>query len=442
MQLNAYSSIILNHPKKVLVALLLLTFFLGSFATNLKIDASAETLLLENDKDLQLSREVAARYASQDFLLVTFTPKSNDLLDKQSLDTIAQFSQEIKQLPLVDSITSILNVPLLQSPPMPISELINNIPTLEARNVDKTLAQKEFVTNPMYVNNLVSKDFKTTAILVYLKDDPKFRELTKKREELKKQKDEVQLKLLEDELKAHRDMMREANHQNIIDIRNIIPKYEDFALINLGGVNMIADDITTFVQNDLQTFGTLIFILLLFVLIILFRSIRWVIIPLFICILGLISTTGLLGLFGWEITVISSNFISLQLIMNMSLVIHLVIKYKELHQKFPSHNQKQLVHDTTASMFKPSFFVVITTITGFSSLVFSNILPVMNFGWMMSMAITLSLIYTFILFPTVLMLLPKEEYSTKRENKISFTKGLANIAQNYKCLPFNIKLYL
>ena len=434
MQHNLYSSIILTHPKKVLIAVILFTLLLGSFATKLKIDASAETLLLENDKDLQLSREVSKRYATSDFLLVTFTPKSNDLLDKQSLDTIEQFSQEVQNLPLVSGTTSILNVPLLQSPPLPMKELINNIPTLKTPNIDKTLAQKEFLSNPLYSNNLVSKDFKTTAILINLKDDTKFQELIAKRDELRNANKPLALEKLQDELKTHRDIMREANHQNIIEIREIVKKYEDFAIMHLGGVSMIADDITTYVQSDLQIFGIVVFLLLILTLFILFRSLRWVLLPLFICTMGVISTTGLLGLFGWEITVISSNFISLQLIMNMSLVIHLVIKYKEVHQKFPSHNQKQLLFDTTTSMLKPSFFVVITTITGFSSLVFSNILPVINFGWMMSMAITLSLVYTFILFPTVLMLLPKEEIDHKKTNKISFTKGLASIAQGYQLL--------
>lgn len=434
MQPNAYKTLILNHPKKVLLVIILLTLFLGSFATKLKIDASAETLLLENDKDLQLSREIAARYATSDFLLVAFSPKSNDLLDKQSLDKIQEFSNEVQKLPLVKDTTSILTVPLLQSPPIPIKELINNIPTLQSGNVDKQLAQKEFLNNPLYSNSLVSKDFKTTAILINLKDDKKFQDLIKKREKLKEEKNLQELQLVENELKSHRDMMREANHQNIVQVRKIIEKYEDFAIMHLGGVTMIADDITTYVQNDLQTFGIVVFILLVLILTFLFRSPRWVLLPIFICIMGVISTTGLLGLFGWEITVISSNFISLQLIMNMSLVIHLVIKYKELHYKFPSHNQKQLLYDTTSSMLKPSFFVVITTITGFSSLVFSNILPVINFGWMMSMAISLSLVYTFILFPTVLMLLPKEPHNPRKQNKISFTKHLSTIAQEYKLL--------
>ena len=161
----------------------------------------------------------------------------------------------------------------------------------------------------------------------------------------------------------------------------------------------------------------------------LFRSI---IIALFICTTSLIITSGFLGFFGWEITVVSSNFISLQLIMNMSLILHLIIKYKELHAKYRDDTQERLVIDSVSSMFKPSFFVVITTIAGFSSLVFSNILPVINFGWMMSIGIVVSLIVTFILFPIVLMFFSKSDIKDDDKNKIPFTTRVANVAYNYR----------
>ena len=433
MKQNIYTKAVLHNPKKVLIFITIITAVLAFFALRLEIDASAETLLLEDDKDLKLAREVAKRYPGGEFLVLTYSPKV-DLLSDKSINTIKSISNEISKLELVTSITSIINVPLLQSPPKPIKELLNNIPTLQTPTTDKTLAKKEFLNSPLYSNNLVSEDFKTTALLINLKEDKKYQDLIQKRTLLKQQNKTTELENLKKELKEYRDSQRELMHQTIIKIRSIMQKYQKDATLHLGGVSMIADDITTFVQNDLQTFGVVVFLLLVLVLAIIFRDLKWVLIPIIICTYSVISSTGLLGLLGWEITVVSSNFISLQLIMNMSLVIHLVIKYKENLEKYPTHTQEQLVYDTVMSMFKPSLFVVITTITGFSSLVLSNILPIMNFGWMMSIAVTLSLFYTFLMFPSILMLLHKKKLPKNTRKKINFTKHLAHYAQNHQKL--------
>jgi len=183
---------------------------------------------------------------------------------------------------------------------------------------------------------------------------------------------------------------------------------------------MIADDMVEFVKYDLETFGTVVFLILIIVLLLLFREIKWVLIPILICTISVVITSGFLAIFDWEITVISSNFISLQLIMNMSLIIHLAVKYRELLHSNTNETQYNLVLNTVLSMSKPSFFVVITTIAGFSSLVLSGILPIIDFGWMMSLGISVSLILTFILFPSILVLLNKSKIINKKTTKATF----------------------
>jgi len=397
---NFYIKYIIPFPRRILLLIILLISILGNFALQMQIDASADTLLLEKDKDLLFAREINKRYATQDFLIVTFTPTNGTLLSTASLQTIAKLSDELTSLDLVDSVTSIINVPLLQSPPKPIKELLKDIPTLLSKNTDKNLAKKEFLSSPLYKDNLVSRDFKTTALLVNLKKID----------------------------------TKEQNHQNIIKIRQIIKKYKTMATINLGGVSMIADDLISFVKYDLETFSIVVFGLLVVILFTLFREIKWVLIPIFICGTSIIATTGVLGLFDWKVTVISSNFISLQLIMTMSLVIHLVIKYKELLASKPDLTQKQLVLQTVTSMLKPSFFVVITTIAGFSSLVYSGILPVINFGYMMSLGLVLSFVITFLLFPSILLLLKKSPTKNMIKNKSLFTSSIAHISYKHQKL--------
>lgn len=417
-----YDSIILKHPIKIISLVLIGVLFLGYYATKLEIDASAETLLLDDDKDLEFARIVSKRYYTPDFLLVSYKPKE-DLLSKKSLDRLNNIINDLKKIEKVESVTSILNVPLLQSPVQELTKLVDNIRTLSNSEVDKELVKKEFLNSELYKNSLVSPDFKTTAIILNFKENKKYFELLDKRNNLlekqrkenlsKQEKEELEQASIE--FKKFRDIQREKDHKNIEDIREVISKYQNEATLFLGGVNMIADDIISFVKNDLLIYGSTLVILLIVILWIIFRQIIWIVLPILICTLSVISTSGTLGLFGWEVTVISSNFIALQLIITLSIVLHLIVRYRELNSKYTHASQYKLVINTILSKLNPSFFAIITTIAGFGSLVLSGIEPVKNLGWMMSAGIAISLVISFILFPTILILMNKVK-PTKESN--------------------------
>lgn len=439
---NLYENYLLKYPKAILSFMAVFVVVMTLFALKLEIDASAETLLLEDDKDLEYTRDVLKRFEAPNFLVVTYTT-DDDLLSQENIDNLKVLSSRIETLKIVESVNSIVNVPLLQSPPVPLKELLKDIPTLESPHIDKALAKEEFLNSAVYKQNLVSDDFMTTALMVNLKRDEKYFTLIDNRDKfikLKKQKElsqeeKASYKKAYAELKAYRDILREENHQTIVKLREILKSFEDSHQkvdLHLGGVEMIADDMVEFVKYDLETFGLLIIALLVAILYVLLKEAKWVVIALFICTVSLATTSGLLGLFGWEITVVSSNFISLQLIMNMSLVVHLIVRYKELFLEQPNLTQRELALSTVLSMAKPSFFVVITTIAGFSSLVFSNILPVINFGWMMSSGITVSLIMTFALFPVILILFDKKEAHKVVKNGPPFTSKIAYVVHNYR----------
>ena len=406
-----FDKYILKNPKSVLFALFLIISFLGYYSTKLEIDASSETLLLENDKDLKLTREVNKRYKNRDILVLTITPK-DDLLSQNTIALIKAISSDLESLPRVESVTSILTVPMLQSPIREIKDLVDKVNLLEDKDVDKNLAKNEFLTSPLYKNGLVSPDFKTTALVVNLVRDNEYFEFLEKRNALiNKQNDktiskdeEIELKKIKTEFKKYRDKLREAEHQNILEVREIIKKYETQATLFLGGVTMIADDIISFVKNDLVIYGSTLVLILIVVLWAIFRQAIWITLPILICILSVIATSGLLGLFGWEITVISSNFIALQLIITISIVLHLIVRYRELSGRFKYASQYKLVINTILSKLNPSFFAIITTIAGFGSLVFSGIHPVINLGWMMSAGIAMSLLIAFVVFPAVMIM--------------------------------------
>lgn len=404
----------------------------------MEVDASAETLLLENDKDLQYSRMISERYQTPDILVIAYTPKK-PLLSKEVRQDIKALSDALEKLPQIDSVTSILNVPLMQSPPKPIKEMLEDIPTMMSPDINFTMARYELLNSPIYRNNLVSKNFKTTALLLNLKTDKRYRELLHKRDRLRAKEREGSitdeeksaLKEVLKSFKLHRDVIRLLDHKNIEDIRTIMAEHKADAELFLGGVSMISDDMISFVKDDLKVYGSIVLFLLILVLWIVFGELHWVLIPVLILTISIIATIGLLGMFGWEVTVISSNFVSLQLIITLSIIIHLIVRYRELVNEQPEASQNTLVLETVTSMSKPTFFAVLTTIAGFASLIFSDILPVINLGLMMSLGITVSLFLTYLVFPAIVVQMPRAKPVPSLETQFSPTKIFALIVERH-----------
>lgn len=433
-----YDKFILAYPRLVFLSLCIVIAVLGVQARKLIIDASAETLLLEEDKDLRYTRLIYSRYQNRDFLIITYSPKG-DLLSEKSLSNLKRLRDELAQLEGVESVTSILDVPLLESPPVPIKELASNILTLESPQVNKDLARKEFINSPIYRNLVVSPDFKTTALQVILPEDTAYQKLLARRNALQTKKTEKSLSSTEQneyqkvlvEFKRHRAEKRVKQHQNILAVRAVMDTYRQDADLFLGGVSMIADDLVTFVKDDLKLFGTGVLLFLILTLWIIFKQVQWILLPLVCVAFSAIAMMGLLGMFGWEVTVISSNFISLQLIITMAITIHLIVRYRELLGENPDAPQRQLILDTVRFMAKPCLYATLTTIAGFGSLLLSDIVPVITFGWMMSAGILVSLILTFLIFPTLLMLLNKKPPNISFESQFSLTKILARYTQTH-----------
>ena len=440
--------LIVAFPKAVLAISLAICLGIGVFSYKLEIDASTQTLLLENDKDLAIWREIAKRYESKNFLVIAYTPNSS-LLSKQSLNKIEAISRELESLESVDSVFSILKAPLLtNNPNLSISELIDDVPNLSKSGIDMAKAKDELMNSLLYKNSLVSSDFKTTAIVVNLKDDEiytKFLEqiaaLKNSTKELSKNEQE-ELANLEIEFKKYRDIQRIAEHENIAKIREIIERYKADERLFLGGISMIADDMVSFVKNDLAVYGSSVLLLLWLCLWLFFRQIRFVVLPVIVCFLSVILASGLFGLLGYEITVISSNYIALQLIITISVVIHLIVAYRELYLKHINYTNAQLVYLTLRSKFTPCFFAIFTTVIGFLSLCLSDIKPIIMLGAMMSVSISISLLVAFFIFGSLLMMLKKKEPKMSFEKHFKFTQWCAKFAINQPKIIYIISLFI
>ena len=431
-----FGRVILNRPTLIVFMLLAGILFLGYNAKNFRLDASAETLVLENDQDLQYSRVIDDRYGLQDYLLMTYTPKG-DVFAEKTLANLRRLKDELEQLERVSSVVSILDVPLLQSPPVPIKELAGNIQTLELPTVDKSLARREFKESPLYQNLLISPDLKTTALQIIFPKDTLYENLLNRRNYFRRkqagsrltEEEKTEFESVSEQFQKHRDKMKSYRHQDIVAIREIMDKHRQEAELFLGGVSMIADDLISFIKKDLKVFGFGVLFFLIVTLGIIFRSIRWIFLPMLCCAFSVIAMMGLLGVFDWEVTVISSNFISLQLIITMAISIHLIVRYRELHFQHPESDQRKLVLDTACLMLTPCLYAALTTIVGFGSLVTSDILPVKTFGWMMSAGIAVSFLFTFMFFPAVLVLLGKGHQPERLKPPVSLTAFLARFTE-------------
>jgi predicted RND superfamily exporter protein len=442
-----YQNLILKFPRAILLLLLAVILLFSINISKLEIDASAETLLLDDDKDLAFLREIEKRFTSNEVLIIAFEPKT-DLLSKESLATLTKLTKELNTLPSINSVDSLLSVPLLYSPPQGMEELLNGSKSIENSDINLSLAKNEFLTNPLYKDGLVNKNFTITSILINLKKDTLYGKLLESRNTLlNKQKNKTltvveqeALQSITEKFKKHRDTQREKSSKTIEDIRTVMSKYQDNATLFLGGVQMISNDIVGFVKSDLATYGSILILLLIIVLGIVFRKPRWVVLPILICTLSVIAITSALGYWGWEITVISSNFIALQLIITISIVLHLIVRYEELNTQYPKASGKRTILLTMLSKSTPTLFAISTTIAGFTSLLFSHIHPIINLGWMMSAGIVLSFIISFIVFPTVLMLLKKTSSKIAKDTKFSLASLSSHIVLKDKKAIFFVTL--
>ena len=436
---------IIAKNKLVISLVLVLSVVFGYLSTKLSIDASAETLLLEHDPDLKAYRQIAKRYDSPGLLVVAFTPK-DDLFSPKNLELIKNLSDELAKNDMVSSVISILNVPLLNSVKGGVTGILEHTPTLSDKDINISKAKLEFAKSPIYSGNLISKDLKTTAIALNLKQDEKFNELLNERNLLSQkesngtitQAEKEKFKALLAEFKAYRDELRKSDHKNLEAIKAAIAKFNANDELFLGGANMIADDMIGFIKSDLLVYGLSVLALLSFSLWLFFRQVRWIVLPMFICAVSAIFTTGIFGMFGWEVTVISSNYIALQLIITISTVIHLVVSYREFYARHPKYSQNQLIYLTLRDKFSPSFWAIFTTVIGFSSLMSADIKPVIMLGIMMSAGISVSLVLAFLLFGAINVNLKKLAPVRTFENSFKFTKYCANLALNSRKIIYAV----
>ena len=378
--LDTYDELVLKRPAITLFMIGLVVAFFAYHAPAFRLDASADSLVLENDEALQYYRSIRARYGSDDYLIITYTP-NQDLFSEAVLTDLSALRDEIAAMDNVESVISLLDVPLLESPRVTLDDLSREVRTLASPGTDRSLAREEFLSSPMYRNLIISADGRTTAMQVNFRRDETWHRLLQQRNELREKnflgvlspEEQEKLDAVSARFDAHSLKLRDRQSADIARVRSIIDLHRETAELHLGGVPMIVSDSIDYIRHDLLTFGIGVLCFLIAILAVAFRKPRWVILPMLACGAAGIIMVGFLGLVDWPVTVVSSNFMSLLLILTLSLAIHLVVRYRELHEQSPDAGQEELVREMVRAKTVPCLYTAITTMVAFGSLLNSSL---------------------------------------------------------------------
>jgi predicted RND superfamily exporter protein len=446
-----YQRWVVGRPAVLLFLMALLAGLALLQLPKLRLDASSDSLLLQGDPDLERWREVSETYDSNEFLILTWEPPG-PLLGEQSLSGLSDMVAVLEDIPGVLSVTSVLDVPLLESPPLGLTDLANAdaMPTLRDPKVDRSLALEELTTSPLYRNLLVSETGDLTAVQVMLEADEEAEVLLAEREALRRQRETGVLDATQSQrlmtVSAEYDVasarVSEQRDRLVADVRDVAEQFRHQANIFVGGVPMIAADMIAFVRADLVTFGSAIVLVMSLVLWLIFRDWRWVLAPVASCTITALLMLGLLAALDWRMTVISSNFVAVLLIITLSLSIHLVVRYRELEHTQPDLTRNERALAAAKLMLVPCLYTALTTMVAFTSLVVAGIQPVIDFGWMMTTGIVVGFLVSFTLVPALMALLPPGAPVLPASQDVSFTRHLSRIVEQRGGLVIGVSLLL
>jgi predicted RND superfamily exporter protein len=421
MLFNLYQNTVLKNPKSIFFLLLITLLSFGYFTKDFRLDASSETLLIEGDPDLEYLKEVTKRYGSKEFLVLTYSPNEG-MITETSINNLLSLKYKIQSLEWVYNVVTLLDIPLLNNSEAPLQERLEAFKTLKDEDVDKERGFKEILNSPVFRNFVISEDGKTSGVIVYIKENI-----------LKNIEDKTQK-----EIEDYKDSLKKKNHENILQIRKIIKSYDDVGKIYLGGIPMIADDMMSFIKSDIIVFGLGVLLFIIATLWFVFRRLIWIIVPISSCFFSVLIMTGLLGLLGWKVTVISSNFIALMLILTMAMNIHMSTRFLQLRNDYPNSSNFEIIAMTTGKMFWPIIYTVLTTVCAFLSLIFSGIKPIIDFGWMMTFGLIISFIVTFTLLPTLLGFVSNNNVEIKEDSDSKITSFFGKVSINNKKAIFTL----
>ena len=426
---------ILKKPIIILVFILAVIAGLSINIQYINIDASPDSLLLDSDPDLEFYREVHREYGSDEYIIVGYQPNA-DLYQQETINFIQQLTEELNTAPGISGVNSLTNVPLLQQPRSQGEDGVTSFQNLTNPSVDIASAEKEFATSPIYSSNIVSLDTRSTAIKVDIKKNQKLVSLIQQkyivldqlndlsnqdRHELSEQLDNINA-----QIPVQRAIINQRYKNALDNIRATLFTHQDQGKFYLAGAPLIANDIKTFINNDIRVFGISMIAIMFIVLFLFFRRLSWVLLSLVCAFLNVLMVSGLIGLFGLQLTIISSNFVALLIIFSITLSIHVIIRYQEVSSNNPDDPDNNLIN-AIKQIATPCIYMVATSAIAFISLIVSDIQPVIFFGLIMVMGLLCAFLLTFTVLPILIHLFKPKVNANPYDSSSSLLNDVLNV---------------
>lgn len=425
---------ILKKPILVLVLILATIAALSINIQYINVDASPDSLLLDSDPDLEFYRQVHREYGSDEYIIVGFQPNAG-LYQPETINFIEKLTEELKTAHGISAVSSMTNVPLLQQARSQDEDGVSHFQNLTNLEVNVESAAKEFSSSPIYSSNLVSLDAKSTAIKVEIQKNQQLVSLIQHKYSLLDQLNESdphdatlqqQLEEINAQIPVQRAIINQRYKYALEDIRSTLVKYQDQGKFYLAGAPLISNDIKTFINSDIRVFGISMIAIMFIVLFLFFRRLSWVLLSLVCAFLNVFIVSGLIGLLGFQLTIISSNFVALLIIFSITLSIHVIIRYQEVTTKTMG-DLRSNISSAVEQISTPCIYMVATSAIAFISLIVSDIQPVIFFGLIMVIGLLCAFLLTFTVLPILIYLFNPKVSSDQSDISSSLLNDILNV---------------
>ncbi len=335
------AEILLRYRRPLLLLLIALSCFFAAQLRFWSVRSSIDETLPGSHPRVRHFEQFLQEFENPDLILVGL--EAEDIFQQETLERIERMTRAIQEVPHVQRVVSITNVPHIRGTEegievRPFLEEIPSSPEELARH------RRVALRNPRYVGNLLSPDGNFTAINAQLEWNP------------------------ED------DTFRFGVAR---DIRDILER-SGCAECYLTGLSAIAEDGLRSILKDLKTYLWITPVLVSLLLLILFRSLRGFFVPQAAVFLSVLWTLGLFFAFRRSFAMTTTMLPVLVSVICLSDVIHILTRYYEEARR--SRDRAAVLKRTMARMIPPCFLTSTTTAVGFGSLAINDIQQVREFG--------------------------------------------------------------
>lgn len=443
--INMLTAVVIRKPIVVLVFMLALVAACSIYIPKLNIDASPDSLMLESDPDLKYYREVHRHYGTDEYVIVGFKP-NKAMLEPETIQFIEAISDQFKSINGISGVTALSNVPLLLQLKEDEKTGQTSFSNLLTTNVDVDKAKQEFTSSPIYVDNLISKDLSTTAIKVDIEKNQKLVKLIEQKyvllEQLESETNNSQVTTELEQLRTNISMERQIINQRykeVLDsVRAILVAEKSKGEFYLAGAPLIGNDMKEYVVKDIRTFGIAILGIMVVVLFLFFRRPAWIFLALICAVLNVLLVAGLAALLGFQLTIISSNFVALLIIFSVTLSIHVIIRYQENQALHPGDSVDEELKTTISQIITPCSYMVLTSAIAFLSLVVSDINPVITFGYIMILGLFCAFLLTFTVLPALIKLIKPKSRQLEKDKSAAILENILEVIVKHKKLTLTI----